>query len=1084
MPTGLTGRSRTITTSATAAARQIHTMGSVVVPGSGNTQWGSVDAGVDAVPCWWGNYAFDGSSSFVAALGTYSFGAYVDNHDGTLSWTLTPGYQLTVQPYKAVAYTGTAPFTVTFPNTQWAMADWDCTAAATITEVVSLVEDQVSEGTWREHRYLTSISVSYTISGTITVHFMTPQAAGGTPSGGFGTIASSTAYPFSFSGTISLTDSTSDQGAGHDYARPDLSLDYLACVLCGVNAAGASIFDGGNASLDSVLYGLAAGLSTSGAVGVSGTGLTYPTSSASLSASGRTLFGNLAGLTYTITDASLDAGADHLDFDGFAFNGGYYSAQPHVEFQAAQADRDYNGAGISPTMDRVGGGASGTGTTYTPADVWYAALAEAGHAGSGIHSGAGSYSDQWNVGTFQYDEGWADGYGVLLDSSNFPDYPANLARFVISSPFDAGTIQFQDSYQFACFRTLGEWSVAGGAATLSAGSGSTLKAHVTGAATLSRSTLFKPYAHRYAQVRVKGPVGKQFSLVLGTRTGSGALTYYRWVFTIQADQTWEIHTFDLAAPQQSGGLVAWAGVSGLVHNYQTLPPWMTGGGPYGRSMLLLADPGDWEWDYVEGYYRTDGTRTPVLVIGPMEASGALSAAFDETQGQVVGSPPILYLAGVANGSKLWELVQPSGSVATAWNSYASLLNGDTGLVVTAAAGLATSEASLRSSIPTQPGYQEPGAGGTASYQAEVTIAGFPSAYYGAGDPVGGSYGSTIQFTALRGWNGERIGNLVSGGASLPGATVELRDDDSGTLVASSTSDDDGLYRLPAHYGAIDVYSNTPRGGSSGSRYQGSDDSTYTALGKQLNAWWVKGDTSGTAPALSPPVDGSGYLLASPGGSRKQLTIFDRYGWWQDLAVYPVGLWPGLLGHPRSPHFLKATAEAGGIVVRRAAAPFPPFEATIQITPPGTGDARPCLGREHATQRVWCHWERGGNTYGAYSDNEGDDWSMAALVITGGRYPKDLSDELTGAFAVAAVVSGTGGFNIAAQWQDAGGAPGSLLTWVDNATGLPIVVADDGFDWDVASEGPRRLRATLHVAGEADTSEWWSAPPGQYWNRVS
>lgn len=621
--------------------------------------------------------------------------------------------------------------------------------------------------------------------------------------------------------------------------------------------------------------------------------------------------------------------------------------------------------------------------------------------GPPAHSGevdTGPAIGDLNGNVFEVDEAWADGYGVLADSDNHV-HNAKRYRFQASPAFDAFTLDVAPSHQFAWFDTLTDWSRQTDAlfvadnpgydagVTLAIDSGALKVSVPTGPALVyTRNHLIaRPYAYRWARLRFKtSAAGLRFRLWLDEIHPSGiSLPRYAWDFTSETDD-WEVQRWDTALPRwlidppPGSHTVARRDFTDVRHPVegQQLP---TAGL---RVWVECLDPGDYWFDYVEGYHRPDLTipeerldRTPLTVLYPEEVRGQEAGPFTAT-----GPVPftIHVLRAITNGVRSMDFVyQYSGSgghptIRTFWNGIkTNFTDGDTGVTLTPAASDPTTTdllpivAAGDIEAPLPMGKEiTPGTGRTFKAREKLSEI---WAHYGMGDPVARAYGATIMVHIERIWDGELAGNIHDNWEPAPDVAVNLLDNDSETVLRSAGSDADGLYRLLYRYGSADPYANTPRGGTLTARHP----AVGSALWRQLNAWWLQGED------LTEDKDAEDVLTDSSLTTRLTYPILERWDNWVDLVgVATIGSGVDLV--ETSPGWLFRTyRQSATIYVERSRDGGHTWDPRVVVATDAAPDAVPSITRD-AWDTLYVWYQASDLTgQGYYSEDWGATWTSYA-----------------------------------------------------------------------------------------------------------
>lgn len=206
--------------------------------------------------------------------------------------------------------------------------------------------------------------------------------------------------------------------------------------------------------------------------------------------------------------------------------------------------------------------------------------------------------------------------------------------------------------------------------------------------------------------------------------------------------------------------------------------------------------------------------------------------------------------------------------------------------------------------------------------------------------------------------------------------------------------------------------------------------------------------------------------------KNRLTVtFPASNYWPSNLAYAYG-W-----------YLRSSAPAGNVTVRRVRAARLPFETNVALTATGK-DHRPVIGADHR-ERLWCLWHRNNppgtfNVYEAYSDDDGATWSSEALVFSSGRYPQIATDPSSGTVLKAAYVSG--------YLKGILRYPGDLANrseFTFNLAGsVPLQVANDTFGIAWIPDAQRRLILHVRLLNETDTREYVSFDDGATWTLMT
>lgn len=686
---------------------------------------------------------------------------------------------------------------------------------------------------------------------------------------------------------------------------------------------------------------------------------------------------------------------------------------------------------------------------------------------------------------FQIDPTWGDNLGHTLRSNNF-EGPNDFLYFPLGEPFSVAALTFAETHRYTLFESLSNWDTASGSPSLSVAGGA-LRFQTNGSAsvwtgTASPSVYLYPlkwWAFRYHRLRVRSSAAAtEFTLRLSRFTVSPVTSYqYDWHLRVEQADTWETLEVDLLWPHET-----------VTHlGTQTGPLHAGFHAPLGLAVTIeCASDVVLEFDFLEGYRKPEAgsvgdVRTPLLLCAPLSCKGSygltgpnggddcpiatklLGAAPTFDGGYIYGR---LFVNGMW-GLDLYDLTYEA--VETAWgrlfDSFDTAAN-DTGISIvpnTALPPLAAVCKNFNGYVkPNGPLWQEltPGQPFNVMCQARKTAFG----YYGSGDQALGNagYGATTLLRAEKAWDGEMIGQVYADQASLPGVTVELRDNDTDEVLATAFSDDDGLYRLFGKFGEI-----LPVGNAITPLYSGSPP-TYNATGLRFNSHWLAGERLDySRDSTEHPIDGT--------GRRVDFEIYDRYPRVQDL-----------LGIPQEPMTPWNMAGAGQyyrvwrndteIRSERARQVLPPFDVSAAA---GT-NRQPRIARDQQGRvRLFATLpspERG--IVQSISDDEGGSFGGSLEFLAGATCPTPLYDR---ASETVFVTSFRGGFLYGCRIRL--GEAGESFPLLD-AGGIPLEVEEDVAPVVVRPGDPSLWMMACRLRGEDEVSVWRSANQGASWRRYA
>lgn len=174
---------------------------------------------------------------------------------------------------------------------------------------------------------------------------------------------------------------------------------------------------------------------------------------------------------------------------------------------------------------------------------------------------------------------------------------------------------------------------------------------------------------------------------------------------------------------------------------------------------------------------------------------------------------------------------------------------------------------------------------------------------------------------------------------------------------------------------------------------------------------------------------------------------------------------------------EAYCQSGDVWYRRSEFATPPFAVHVRVTDQGTDDM-PRISID-ARRRRRIVFERGGDIYGVYSDDDGNSWSTPALILTGGSHP-EIWESPTGVRLIAAYVAG----EIHAVREEPGGAVSTFTFQRWNGSSLVnLQVENDSFSFvqGWATDSPWILVARL--LGSGAINRFQSDDEGATWTEI-
>ncbi len=487
---------------------------------------------------------------------------------------------------------------------------------------------------------------------------------------------------------------------------------------------------------------------------------------------------------------------------------------------------------------------------------------------------------------FHIDPEWGDAIGRTLRSLNFSG-KNDFYNFPIGESYTAATLEFAETHQFGVFDTDSHWNIVSGSPSLAVVGGA-LEITTGGAAEIWTGTAvagvfdyaLKWFAFRYARIRAKCSVGAtSFTLKLTTGTVSPATSYVaEWDLTITDADTWELKELDLLYPDR----ITDSEVADYAPNHAARFP----GGM--AVSIECADDVVLTIDYLEGYRKTDGDRTPLLLVAPMSCkgeygldgpTGGTTADLDDPAGdvpifeEVIGG--MLWGRLTVNGMRALDFVYGSNDpIDDAWQSFDAdydTAGNDTGLTITnpLPPTLGAFARHFNSyPAPSGPLWQELTAGEEFEVIAQAHMPAY--GYFGSGNATTAFYGEEIVLTGRKVWSGEIAGQMSVGHHSAAGVAVELRDNDTDAVIDTASTDDDGLYRLFGPFGEYHPVGNVETGLWSG------DPAVYTTTGLRFNSHWYLG------ARIEHDKDETFHLIEAD-LERTPAEVYDRYQRWVDFS---------------------------------------------------------------------------------------------------------------------------------------------------------------------------------------------------------
>lgn len=571
-----------------------------------------------------------------------------------------------------------------------------------------------------------------------------------------------------------------------------------------------------------------------------------------------------SGTAFSGTLTNTGAGVGPLYNQGFSSCS--FSQGPDRAFGATASLRRYrDGGGIAGAPLKFTTGPTDPGMTVSTdgagsvtSFVWpYDGSIETEHFyqvnGNGPFDGSHTPAAVANFSVL-LDPTWADANGYFLKTGSLGN-SAGLMQYRSYRPFQIGSLQLDDSHAFDFFSSLTWWngSAGLGSGTLSLNLGGVKLAPASWpwrVNTVDTVKSLKCAFYRYYTVRVRSDTaGATLKFGVGHRAaGSGSgFNYWYWTITISAANTWEDHVIDLALPESDS-----AGTSPI--NYLKHPSgWFQH--PWGAFEITANTSGANYWiESFTGFLKQTGNRIPALLAGSLNA-GFANVFYDHTGSVVTDGGQTVErdyqsaadysragvggrqtfgrflvngviaadIAPISNGAYVLP-GNPGSTCQGFWTAFRNFWDdavNDTGLHIVDTADPQGGFDDLIFSWKRDGALwhrlnDTPGSPVTLDVYAEPlggTMTGFP----GMGDFFAGSYGVRTVFQFHHYLEGEMAGCLAKDGRPLAGKSISFyRNTDTTTVIGTATSNDDGLWRWFAPYGAVQPYSNHPTGaGTSG-----------------------------------------------------------------------------------------------------------------------------------------------------------------------------------------------------------------------------------------------------------------------------
>lgn len=346
-------------------------------------------------------------------------------------------------------------------------------------------------------------------------------------------------------------------------------------------------------------------------------------------------------------------------------------------------------------------------------------------------------------------------------------------------------------------------------------------------------------------------------------------------------------------------------------------------------------------------------------------------------------------------------------------------------------------------------------------------------------PLGWLFGGGLMFDPLNGW---RLGVDIEAytapallDAQVPVIEVHAYADcgDVFGLVSAARSYTDPftiacaiVLRGGAHGLVLDESTGLPM---SGAAVSVSDETMVVPSGAATSGAqgeWTSGE---------PYCRGEHLMRASAAGSDATATAHNRARHRYVLRGGVPEESPSCL-HDALGQYRRVYVKGGAVYFRESPVSTPSVLSAAVAVTAGTVDKRPTIGvNEHG--RAFVLFERAGDAYLCYSDDDGQTWSTPTVAIAGGTHPINRFG-IDGSHVVAAYVGG----NIQATVQHPGDPTASPATTIVNDLGAALSVEDDSFGIDQGHAGDASWILSVRILGEGTVSEWHSTD-AITWTRV-
>lgn len=738
---------------------------------------------------------------------------------------------------------------------------------------------------------------------------------------------------------------------------------------------------------------------------------------------GNSLTANCEGMQFTAGGVTLTAGSAELTGDGLTASvtkedlGTLAQASvrntPDWALELAVSNYDYETGDPLPVTTRHYTGS----TLISISEAGYHRYPTSGYTSNlraSVSNGSSSASYNRNrpllacegaagANLVRVDADWADAYGVFADSFQFagrfsatnPGLNSQYGMF-LGPDFDALAVRLDGSHRFGLLDDVTKLHVYSGSVTAAEGGIRIGQSGFAGSWVANRASgyIFRPVGYRFFRFEARaGRAGARFTLRIERKldnVGGGRFATAYYDFTIDEADTWQQCELDLCFPSR---------ISDPVHGNAryVLHPAAFQAFPEDTSVTFETPFGEnttyWLRDFYGVHLAGEG-RVPALLIGP-------SCGGDPTA-DPIRQPPLGYdscpglttnLFGQPRGPHLGRVVA-NGAMAFNLNGGAGTISADLDSLIThyhQAPGVDTGIHLVKGNSPWMESAEwESGwvirrpLWSTLPLDTFVTLQGvkrgYANGYYGSGDVRAGSYGPTITFQGDKVWNGELLGLCHDTFRSLRDVELHLADDPTGVILETAASNGDGLIRLFHKYGVPLPFSNAPLGSTCASRKQYSgtlDNPTYTALGENLNGYWL------VSPQLRQrdEQDRSNAFRAPD-----RWPILDRFAYWHDWETDPAPAAGVDLLQLQAGLLLRSGATEGTIRVERSGDAGVSWPLSVDLATDGGSTSVPTLTR-NALDQVWCWYhDATGNTQVYLSKDWGTSWEPFASHA-GLRYPR-------------------------------------------------------------------------------------------------